>query len=52
MTSEQQFLRVGESAARSLLSANEEFMCAFDRGDNFGVRGDRRAVPRGDRSVG
>jgi hypothetical protein len=47
MTIEQQIPRTGDASARRPLSANEEFMCAFDRGDALGVFGPRGIVLAG-----
>jgi hypothetical protein len=47
MTIEQQISSTGEALARRPLSANEEFMYAFDRGDDLGVFGPRGIVLAG-----
>ncbi len=52
MSIEQQPLMAGDALARRPLSANEEFMCAFDRGNDFGVFGPRAIVLAGWRMHG
>lgn len=47
MISEQRLSRAGEVAARRPLSANEEFMYGFDRGDDLGVFGPRGIITAG-----
>jgi condensation enzyme len=47
MTIEQQIPRTGDASARRPLSANEEFLYAFDRGDDLGVFGPRGIVLAG-----
>jgi hypothetical protein len=47
MTVEQQTPRTGDTSASRPLSANEEFMCAFDRGNELGVFGPRGIVLAG-----
>jgi condensation enzyme len=44
MTIEQQLPRTGDAIARRPLSANEEFLYAFDRGNDLGVFGPRGLV--------
>lgn len=45
MTIEQQLPRADDAAVRRPLSANEEFLCSMDRGDDFGMFGRRGIVP-------
>jgi hypothetical protein len=52
MIIERQSLGVGDALARRPLSANEEFMCGFDRGNDFGVFGPRAIVMAGWRMHG
>ncbi|GAA0245935.1 hypothetical protein GCM10010492_51730 [Saccharothrix mutabilis subsp. mutabilis] len=47
MTIEHQLPRTGDTGATRPLSANEEFLCAFDRGDELGVFGPRGIVLAG-----
>lgn len=47
MTIEQQIPRAGDVRDTRPLSANEEFLCAFDRGDELGVFGPRGIVLAG-----
>jgi hypothetical protein len=47
MTAQQPLRQAGNAIARRPLSANEEFFCGFDRGDDFGVFGPRGIVVAG-----
>jgi hypothetical protein len=47
MTIEQQLLRAGDGVARRRLSASQEFLCAFDRGNDLGVFGPRSLIVAG-----
>ena len=47
MTIEQHIPSTGDTTGRRPLSANEEFMCIFDRGDDLGVFGPRGIVLAG-----
>ncbi|NIL40203.1 hypothetical protein HCB17_02740 [Salinispora arenicola] len=52
MTTEQQHPPAGDAVTRRQLSANQDFLCVFDRGDDLGVFGPRQIIVAGWRMHG